>query len=244
MNSIKYVLLLFLVFCVGIGFAYADDEKDSWEQEVSLGYTQKTGNTQSSELLSSYEGINKTDAAELTLKGNVLYSSVNKKMDGQKYKASVRYAPTLEDTDWFAFGKFEIEHDRFAGIDYRYIPSVGAGRWFIPDEEDWKASAEVGVGHEYVEYTNGSDDSDVVLIPRFYYERPMFEKALLSEELIVYPNLEDIKEYRIRSETRFTNPLNESLAMRISFIDEFNSNPLGDAKKNDTQLVLSFVYGF
>lgn len=243
MKNLKYVLFLFLVFYMGVSFAYAADKEDSWKQEVSLGYTQKTGNTQSSELISNYEGINKTDAAELAVKGGVLYSSVNKKMDGQKYNASVRYAPTLEDTEWFAFGRFEIEHDRFSGIDYRYVPSVGAGHWFS-QEEEWKASAEVGVGHEYVKYTDGSDDNNVVLIPRFYCEKSVFEKAMLSQEVVMYPSLEDTKEYRIRTETRFTNPLNETLSMRVSFIDEFNSDPLGDAKKNDTQLILSFVYGF
>ena len=164
-------------------------------------------------------------------------------MDGQKYNGSMRYAPNLGDSDWFGFGKLEAEHDRFAGIDYRYVPSIGAGYW-ISREEDWTASGEVGVGHEYVKYTNGSDDDNIVLIPRFYAEKAVLDKAKISEELIFYPNLEDVKKYRLRSETRFTNPLSDSLSLRVSFIDEFNTNPLGEAKKNDTQLVFSLVYGF
>ena len=228
--------------CLSAVFAYAADD-GLWKQEVSLGYTQKTGNTQSSELISNYEGLRKADDSELTIKAGVLYSSVNKKMDGQKYNGSLRYAPDLGDTDWFWFGKLEAEHDRFAGIDYRYLPSLGAGYW-LAREEDWMASGEIGVGHEYVKYTDGTDDDNVVLIPRFYAEKAVLEKTKVSEELIFYPNLEDIKKYRLRSESRFTNALSEALSLRVSFIDEFNTNPLGDSKKNDTQMVLALVYGF
>ena len=228
--------------CLSAVFAHAADD-GLWKQEVSFGYTQKTGNTQSSELISNYESIKKADDSELTIKAGVLYSTVNKKMDGQKHNASLRYAPELGDTDWFAFGKIEAEHDRFAGIDCRYLPSVGAGYW-IAREEGWMASGEVGVGHEYVKYTDGTDDDNIVLIPRFYAEKAVLEKAKVSEELIFYPSLEDAKKYRLRSETRFTNALSEALALRLSFIDEFNTNPLGEAKKNDTQLMLALVWGF
>ncbi len=242
MKKAIFIGVVIPMICLSSGLAHAA-EKDLWKQEVALGYTQKTGNTQSAELVSNYEGIRKAEYSELTIKAGVLYSSVNKKMDGQKYNGSARYAPDLGDTDWFAFGKFEFEHDRFAGIDYRYLPSIGAGYW-MAREEDWKASGEVGVGHEYVKYIDGSDDDNVVLIPRFFAEKAIFEKAKVSEELIFYPSLEDAKKYRLRSETRFTNALSEALSLRVSFIDEFNTNPLGESKKNDTQMVLALVYGF
>ncbi|MCG2712125.1 MAG: DUF481 domain-containing protein [Candidatus Omnitrophica bacterium] len=242
MKKVIFIWPVISIICLSAAFTFASDD-GLWKQEVTLGYTQKTGNTQSTELVSNYEGIRKTDYSELTIKAGVLYSAVNKKMDGQKYNGSMRYAPELGDTDWFGFGKIETEHDRFAGIDYRYLPSLGAGYW-IAREEGWKASGEVGVGHEYVKYTDGSDDDNVVLIPRFFAEKAVLEKAKISEELIFYPNLEDVKKYRFRSESRFTNALSESLSLRVSFIDEVNTNPLGASKKNDTQLVFALIYGF
>ncbi|MFH1092546.1 MAG: DUF481 domain-containing protein [Candidatus Omnitrophota bacterium] len=242
MKGVFFIWAVVSIICLSMVFAHAADE-NLWKQEVALGYTQKTGNTQSSELISNYEGLRKSEYSELTIKAGVLYSSVNKKMDGRKYNGSARYAPNLGDTDWFGFGKVEAEHDRFAGIDYRYLPSIGAGYWMVR-EEDWKASGEVGVGHEYVKYTDDSVDESVVLIPRFFAEKAVLEKAKISEELIFYPSLEDVKKYRMRSETRFTNVLSEALSLRLSFIDEFNANPLGESKKNDTQLMLALVYGF
>jgi len=240
MRILKAGILIVLVLVFGITAAHAEQE-DLWKHEVALGYNQKTGNTQTQQLDASYEGTQVTEEAELTIKATTLYSSQNKKMDGQKHTGSARYAPNLGDTDWFYFGKTEAEHDKFAGIDYRITPSIGLGRWIQKDDE-MKLSAEVGVGHEFIEYNNGSNDDATVLIPRGYFEKPLFTKSTISEELILYPSLEDGKKYRIRSETKFTNPLSDDISLRISFIDEFNTDPLGDAKKNDTQFILSLVY--
>ena len=58
----KMICVLFGVsmICLSSALTFAADE-GLWKQEVSLGYTQKTGNTQSTELISNYEGIRKTD---------------------------------------------------------------------------------------------------------------------------------------------------------------------------------------
>jgi len=238
----KICILAVLLLTCFMTFAYAQTE-EAWKNEVSLSYSQATGNTKNSKLVSAYEGNRKTDADELNLKATTLYSSQNKKMDGQKHTGSARYAPNFGDSQWYYFGKIEGEHDRFANIDYRIIPSLGLGYWFS-DTDDWKAQAEVGLGHEFVEYTDGSNDDNVSVIPRAYFEKAVFENAKLSEELIFYPNLKEGDQYRFRSETRFTNPLSDVMSLRVSFIDEFNSSPLGEAKKNDTQLLLSLVYSF
>ena len=208
-----------------------------------MGYNRKTGNTQNSEMTASYEADRSRDTEEITIKASTLYSSQNKKMDGQKHNGSIRYAPNLGDTDWFFSGKVEAEHDRFAGIDSRVLPSLGAGYWFFRTDKG-KASAEVGVGQEFIEYTDGSNDDNTVLIPRGYYEHQVFEKSLFSEELILYPSLEDINDYRLRSETKFTNPLSDQMSLRVSFIEEFNSRPIDEKKKSDTQMIMSLVYNF
>ncbi len=236
------VFVLTLLVAGGLEAAYAGLD-GGWKQEFSLGYSQKTGNTQNSQLSGTYQGIRATESEEITLKASTLYSSQKKKMDGQKHTGSARYAPNLGDTDWFVFAMTEAEHDRFASIDYRLVPSIGTGYWFS-NTQDWKASAELGLGYEYVKYTDNSDEDNLALISRAYFEKAVFEKSRISEELIIYPNLKNSQKYRARSETKFTNPLSDAMSMRVSFIDEFNTDPLGNAKKNDTQLLLSLVYTF
>ena len=60
----------------------------------------------------------------------------------------------------------------------------------------------------------------------------------------VVPNLSDTGAYRLKSETVLTNPLNEQLDLEIKFIDEFESDPAGDSKKNDARFISSLVYSF
>ena len=215
-----------------------------WDSEMSLGYTRNTGNTQNAQLLGSFEAERKNDQDVLTIKTDTLYSSQNKKMDGQKHAGSVRYGFDLWTAEWNGFMKFEAEHDKFANIDYRVLPSAGVGYYFA-DTEEWTFLTEVGLGLEHTEYSNNTKETtDVILIPRVFAKKAIFVNSTISQEVIIYPNLKQGDQYRLRAETRFTNPLSEEMSLRCSFIDEYNSDPAGEANKNDTKLITSIVYSF
>ena len=241
MKKIIHLVLFSIVFTGVLPVAHAED---IWKRELSVGFTQSTGNTQNSQLTGLMEADKKTRGDQITLKASTLYSSQNKKMDGQKHNASVRYALSFFENQWYAFYKFSGEHDRFSNIDYRMLPTAGIGYWFS-DTEDWKAMAEVGFGVEHVNYTDTTKErTDTVFVPRAFFEKTVFEKAKLSQDIAAYPNLEESDDFRIVTEIRFTNPLSDNMSLRFSFIDEFNSNPTGESKKNDTRTVLSLVYSF
>lgn len=234
-------ILFSIVFAGLLPVVYAES---MWTRELSLGITNTTGNTQSAQLNGLVEANRKTEEDEITFKASTLYSSQNKKMDVQKHNASGRYSLNFLENQWYAFYKFSVEHDKFSNINYRILPDVGIGYWFS-DTEDWKAMAEVGFG---VEHTNYSDmtkkRTDAIFVPRAFFEKTVFEKAKLSQDIAMYPNLEVSDQFRVVSETRFTNPLSDSMSLRFSFVDEFNSSPTGDSKRNDTRTVLSLVYSF
>ena len=241
-----FIAAVFLLITLGfVSFAQAEDENDDfWAKEFSAGFTQSTGNTQNSQLNAAVEAYRKRSEDEIKLKASTLYSSTNKRMDGQKHEASARYGFNFWEEEWYGFYKFAVEHDKFANIDYRMIPTAGIGYWFA-DTADWKSQVEVGFGIEHTNYSDATKEkTDAILVPRAFFEKAVFYTATLSQEITLFPNLEDSEEYRVIAETRFTNPLNENMSLRFSFIDEFNSQPAGEAKKNDTRTVLSLVYNF
>ncbi|MBU1086795.1 MAG: DUF481 domain-containing protein [Candidatus Omnitrophica bacterium] len=240
----KKTIYLGLFGIIFVSLAMDAHAEDIWKRELSLGFSKATGNTQNSLLTGAVEADKKTESDEVTLKASTLYSSQNKKMDGQKHNASARYALNFVDNPWYAFYKFSVEHDKFSNIDYRMLPIAGIGYWFS-DTEDWKAMAEVGFGLEHINYTDSTKErTDAILVPRVFCEKTVFEKAKLSQDITAYPNLEESDDFRIVAETRFTNPLSDNMSLRFSFIDEFNANPTGEAKKNDTRTVLSLIYSF
>jgi len=212
--------------------------------EVSLGYNEARGNTENAQLSMGICINRKTEHNEFTVKGNSFYSSSNDQMDAQKWYGMIRYAFSFREKKWYNFYKVENDHDRFANIDYRVVPSGGLGYWFS-DTPQWKAMVEGAIGLEYTHFRDDSkDDDEAIFIGRVFLEKELFSKAKLLQDISVYPSVSDVGDYRVHSETTLTNPISANSSLRFSFIDDYNSKPTADAEKNDIRLISSIVYAF
>lgn len=221
-------------------------EEVVWQGEVSAGYDRTSGNTHASQLtVSALINRNRKHVDEITLKGEMYYSSSERKMNAQKWYGMGRYAFSFgQDKKWYNFYGLEGDHDRFANIDYRLIPAAGLGYWFF-DSEEMKLMSEVAVGLEHTDYRDQTKDTDeIVLIPRIFFEKTLFGKSKISQDVYAYPQVEDFNNYRVHSETTLTSPVTERLSLRLSLIDDYNSSPPADTKKNDIRAVSSLTYSF
>jgi len=226
------------------GSEVKEENPGLWSRDISIGYDKSSGNTKNSNLTVRFYGNRKTEADEFTAKGDLFYSSADSKMNAQKWYGMLRYAYSFWHRQWYNFYKFESDHDRFADIEYRLIPSTGVGYWFS-DTPSWKAMAELGIGWEHTNFRGGFKDKDeAVLLPRAFLEKAIFDKSHINQDIILYPSLTDEGEYRLHSETAFTTPINKSLSLRLSFIDDYNSNPVRDIKRNDTRFISSLSCSF
>jgi len=222
----------------------AEKEPCPWSGELSAGYSQSSGNTRKSSFLTEAKADRKTDEDEINLKSTVQYSSSEKKMDTQKWYNLARYARSFKDSVWYYFTKIEVDHDYFANINYRITPSVGIGYWFS-DTDDYKLLAEIGAGYQHTNYRDATKDSnDPILTPRGYFEKKVFKNSRISQEVILYPSLKDTGDYRMHSETVWTTPISDKVSFKLSFIDDYNSNPAAGKKKNDTILASSLSHAF
>jgi len=66
----------------------------------------------------------------------------------------------------------------------------------------------------------------------------------VDRDFTLYPSLSERGEYRLHSETALVNPISDHVAWKVSFIDDYKSNPSGNIKKNDFQLISSIDYLF
>ncbi len=217
-----------------------------WERKISAGYGKSSGNTESSQFNASlYINRNVIHVNEITFRADVFYSSSDKKMDARKWSSSLRYAYSLgELKKWYHFYKIKADHDRFSGVDYRIIPSTGVGYWFF-DLKDTKLMAELAAGYEYTEYRDDSAASEeTVLVPRGFFEKSILENCKITQDVFFYPTVDDFEDYRINSRTVFSTELKEGLSLELSLTDEYVSEPVGDAKKNDMRFISSLVYSF
>ncbi|MFH1593258.1 MAG: DUF481 domain-containing protein [Candidatus Omnitrophota bacterium] len=228
------------------------EEKDtgrptiSWPREISAGYNTARGNTRNEQFsLSGFVSRNRKHIDEWTLKGNIFYAETNKKMDTQKWYAVGRYAFSFgPKSAWYNFYRLEADHDRFAEVYYRLIPASGLGYWFF-DLPETKLLAEAALGLEYTDYYGDKKNaSNLVAVPRLFYEQELFKRAKFTQDIYVYPALTDSGSYRVHSVSAFTLSINDSLGLRLSLIDDYNSAPPEDTKKNDMTLMSSLVYSF
>jgi putative salt-induced outer membrane protein YdiY len=217
-----------------------------WKREISAGFHRATGNTREDNFAGSLLiHRNHKHVDEWMIKGNMFYSSTKRKMDRQKWFLSGRYAYSFgRDKKWYNFYRLEADHDRFADIDYRFVPAGGFGYWFF-DTDKTRLMAEVGAGIERTHFkSNAKDASDWVLIPRAWFEKKIFENITISQGISYYAAFEDFDHYRLRSETACDFLINSQLKLRFSVFDDYNSNPTKDTKKNDLRFMTSLAYSF
>lgn len=218
----------------------------AWYGSVSAGYNAARGNTETDQLsVSLFLNRNRHHVDEITLKGDIYYSAVNKDTDAQKLYGSARYAYSFGETKkWYNFYMLEADHDRFANIDYRLVPSGGVGYWLF-DLPDTKLMVESAIGLEHTNFRDDTDErSELVLIPRAFFEQKLFRNSRISQDIKAYPSLTDFGEYRIRSETTLVNPLSDKISINFSLIDEYNSDPPEDTDENDLRFISSLMYSF
>ncbi|MBD3246083.1 MAG: DUF481 domain-containing protein [Candidatus Omnitrophica bacterium] len=215
-----------------------------WERIVSAGYTQSSGNTETSQLTARLRFHRKTAGDEFHLTGDVFYASADDEMNARIWNGMTRYAYSFGlQFHWYHFFRLEVNHDRFADIDYRITPSSGVGHWFY-DTNDFKLMAECALGYEHTRYRSGGSSQEGLLVPRLYFESLLWEQSRLIQDFALYPSLTDGGTYRIRSETSLLNKVDDRITLRFSLINEYNSDPASEVAHHDQRLISALEYSF
>ncbi len=216
-----------------------------WQKRLSLGYSLSGGNTKGSMGRANIKINRKSKVDEWTAKFDSLYASSENKINGRKFYSMLRYAQSFGlNLKSYRFGKIEGDQDRFANISHRLIPSVGVGYWFS-DHDDWKLMTEAALGYEYINYRMDSpSEGNLTLIPRLFLEKKLYRTLRFTEDMSIYPSLEDVHDFRVRSESSFINPISDKLSIKLSFIEEYNSSVIEPVEKNDYRIITALEYAF
>lgn len=225
--------------------AEQNDPDIDWTRKASLSYSQKGGNDEQVSGSGDIFINRKTADDEATFKASAYIDTEDSKTDTRRYHGLVRYANSFgAEKKWFQFGKVEGSKDTTANIDYRVTPSYGAGYWFA-DREDFKLRADGAFGWEYTNYVDATkSEGEAVFTPTGHLEKIFGNGLAFVQDIALYPSLEELGEYRLRSESGLTGKIIDPLAWKFSFIDDFDSDPSGGKKKNDYQFLTGLEYSF
>lgn len=217
-----------------------------WSGSLSLGAQLQEGNTDTMDLRFDAQAKRKVPFRELQLKFRADYGETEGETDTNKAFGEAKYK-VFRCERFYWFGVTNMEHDEMEDLDLRAQIYAGPGYYFIKKERT-TVLGEVGAGI-IGEWTNDENGRDETIEPggwiNFEWKQRLWETMEFFQGLTIYPSLGDVGEYRLRSESTLKAPLGKRWALKLSAIDEYDSDPESeDADKNDLRIITSVGYEF
>ncbi len=137
----------------------------------------------------------------------------------------------------------ELLKDEFQDLNLRAIVGVGMG-YKVWKNEVKKLEFEGGIAYFSEDRRAGMDEQFATARLGSNFEWHLFENLTFTDYLLYYPNLEAVKEYRLRNEASLITVLTEGWALKLTHIFSQNSNPSPGVEDKDQQFIFSLQYSF
>lgn len=216
----------------------------AWTGSISAGINAREGNTSNQSASARFGVSRKKDADELSLTGDFYFAASEKRMTAMKMMGGTRYDHYFEKNNhgWYGLGRFEADQDRFADINQRLVPAAGPGYAFY-NLEDFKLKIEMAGGFAQTNFRdNTANRFEGILLPRLLFESRIYGQTRFIQDVNVYYSLSESEGYRVRSESTVEAPFLDRIKVRLSLIDDYNSNPSIGSERNDIRIISSVAY--
>jgi putative salt-induced outer membrane protein YdiY len=143
-------------------------ERNYWSGKISLGATYQRGNTDQTDINTSFRLERRDALSRLTFNYDGTYSTVNGEETTDTQHALINWDVYVTERFYLRPIRVEAFHDRFQNIEYRITPSVGAGYDLI-DDGDLRWTVGAGFGWQFIRYDEAppgeslTDDTAAVL---------------------------------------------------------------------------------
>ncbi len=236
-TALRTTLVLTLTACLATPALAADDAK--WGGSAALAVLTASGNS------STQSGSVKLEAARerkahdrITLKAGGIYSRSDGNDTAESANTSGQY-DYFHTEDTYSLYSLLVEHDAFAGFDYRVTGRVGVGHQFIKTEND-QLDGEAGLDYVY-EYAH--PDEDNFSVGRLYGKwNHTFRKGLtFTQDFELLENLEQRSDLRVNTLTALEVALTTHLSLKTSLTVNYDNEPTERKKTTDTYTATALV---
>ena len=226
----------------------ADDEIPRFSMDGELGILINTGNTSASSIKTAVNADHETENWSSVYLAELLYKESDtgagkRDVTAQRFYASAQfdYKLRLPGRRLFMYGDYEV--DRFNGYEHRASLAAGwSQRLWRSEDSEFRYS--IGPGYSFVEVeediNNAVNDGMIVRASAEYkYRWP--SGAKLRQFLSTEAGVDNTKS---RSETSLSANIFGSLAMKLSFILNHNSDTADNVDPLSTETTVALVYQF
>lgn len=255
-----YLVRLLPLAFIPLGAQAADEP---FSADAELGVLITSGNTESTSLKAKLDAKQSLTEWRLNYVLEALYKEdtlegedaiEETETTAERYAASLQadYKLNAEQKALFLFGSYE--EDRFSGYDYQATLATGyTDRFFKTDSSEFTYSVGVGSSFNRTEdiydsngtlVAEGESDSSAIVRIALDYVYNFSEHAKFTQKISSAIAMESDSNTKTRSESALTANLNDTFALKASFLVTHNSEVSPDIENTDTQTGLTIVYSF
>lgn len=213
------------------------DTKPGWSGEAEVGLLVTSGNTNTSTQNAKLGVQYLTGPWVHKFRAEYLNAEENGVVNAQRGVADFRSTYNLNVRDYL-FGAVRYENDRFAGYNSRWT-EVGGYGWNLYNLEKFLWKAETGAGARQTRYTDNTDTNEGIVRVATELVWKITKTSSLKEDLFVEAGSDNTL---TQSTTSLKVKINASLALKLSYFVQNNSDVPPGIEHTDTTTSLTLVY--
>ncbi|MGM0450683.1 MAG: DUF481 domain-containing protein [Pseudomonadota bacterium] len=232
---------------VGLTMPVMAQESDDWSGSVEAGLVEASGNTEETTISGEADVTRDWNDWRQNVLLQSRYAEQSGERTAERYAASTQLDYKFNPND-FVFVRARYDNDDFSGYKYQASTAAGYGRRLWSEGEDSHFDLSAGLGYRYSKFEEpdpdeGEESEDPIgrLAGDFRYR--LSETARFRQEAETEVGL-DSGDALSRSVTSLQANINSSLALRLSYTLEHDSNPPEDTERTDTITAVTVLYGF
>jgi putative salt-induced outer membrane protein YdiY len=222
---------------------------DDWKGGVNIGFALARGNSDTTNLSTGLTADRKTLSDEVKVNASSIYTNSGPNTTGaavgvtaDEVLGGFAYDRNITKR-LYGFGSGDFTHDALQDLVLRQIYTGGLG-WHVINKPSTTLDTFLGVNYTHEDYSAGATpivpgvDRDLPgLTAGENYIHKFGAKNVFTANLIFYPDLSDIAQYRVSLDSSFVTKMNSWLGWQTTVSDRYTTNPpIPGTKRNDVIL--------
>jgi putative salt-induced outer membrane protein YdiY len=218
------------------------DEPSRWKGSVTLGAGLQSGNTDRATVSLGAEATRRTEQDRFGLRFLHNYAEEDDEITARNTYGALKYDYFITKVLYGYLG-VELLNDKFKDLNLRTVVGPGFG-YQVWDDPVKSLLFEAGLAYFSEDLKEGEDEQWITarLASNFSYR--ILDTVVFTDQLVIYPNLEDIGQYQLRNESALTSILGSGWSLKLANILERDSDPPEGVKKHDLYWITGLQYGF
>jgi putative salt-induced outer membrane protein YdiY len=217
-------------------------EPSRWKGSVNAGAVWQTGNSDRTNISFGANALRRTEQDRFNLRFLYNYAKEGEDVTTRSYYGTGKYDYFFTKT-FYGYVGVELLKDKVKDLNLRTVVGPGVGYQFWDDEVK-SLLLEAGVAYFSEDLNLGTDKDWITARLAADLRYNILKAVVFTDQLVMYPSLQNGRDYKLRNEAALTSPLASGWSLRLANILEHDGNPPDGIERNDWHWILGLLYSF